>query len=486
MREKTSSPSEPLLDGILAAKEERWAKKLALARSLDSGNAAKHAAAKPAALAVLTLRMPGPLRLSGRFTDAALSLHVSFARELRARGISLLHEEFLLGGDGPESYIAAAIDPVGLKRTALSWEKVHPWGELADLDVMDVKGAPLGRADLGHPRRTCLVCGGEAALCVREGRHGIEAIEARVEEILGRSEAGGSAEDRRLGSLALRAALAEAAAQPKPGLVGPFSRGAHRDMDYSTFLASAAAIGPWFVEFARLGRVSRDAAAELLPALRRAGEAAERDMFAATGGVNTHKGLIFSLGLLCAAAGRLVAEGGELCPESCTARASKLAREMSAVVFLRLEAARDSGAGEKDGDFRAAKTTGERLFLHYGVRGVRGEAEEGFPAARNVALPRLKAGLSAGLSRNDAMIDALLSLFTVVEDTNVLGRSGPDGLAFLRSGASLALSLGGMASREGRKAVAALDAALVEKNISPGGCADLLAVTAFLEGLAPA
>jgi triphosphoribosyl-dephospho-CoA synthetase len=159
---------------------------------------------------------------------------------------------------------------------------------------------------------------------------------------------------------------------------------------------------------------------------------------------------------------------------------------MSAVVFLRLEAARDSGAGEKDGDFRAAKTTGERLFLHYGVRGVRGEAEEGFPAARNVALPRLKAGLSAGLSRNDAMIDALLSLFTVVEDTNVLGRSGPDGLAFLRSGASLALSLGGMASREGRKAVAALDAALVEKNISPGGCADLLAVTAFLEGLAPA
>ncbi|HAP55912.1 MAG TPA: triphosphoribosyl-dephospho-CoA synthase MdcB, partial [Spirochaetaceae bacterium] len=58
-----------------------------------------------------------------------------------------------------------------------------------------------------------------------------------------------------------------------------------------------------------------------------------------------------------------------------------------------------------------------------------GEAEDGFPSVLRHALPRLRAGLAAGLSLNDAMIDALLLLFTIVEDTNVLGRAGREGLA---------------------------------------------------------
>ena len=467
---ETSSPRHGL-DIILAAKGERWAKKLSLAKTLESGDPTK-----PTAIAVLTLRMPAPLRTSGRFTEAALSMHLSFAQELRRREIRLLYEEFNVGGDGPESYLAAAFNPVALKHLSIAWEATHPWGELADLDIMDSMGNPLSRADLGYPPRACLVCGGEAALCVRERRHELKAVEARIGDLLGKPETGESAEDRRMGGLALAAALAEVSAQPKPGLVGPLSRGAHSDMGYSTFLSSAATIGPWFVESAQLGRIHRGEISELLPELRRAGKEAERAMFAATGGVNTHKGLIFSMGLLCAAAGRLLAEGAVLNPESCAACAASIVQGISVDDFRRLEGRANS----------TTMTKGERLHSQYGFRGIRGEAEDGFPSVLRTALPMLRAGLSAGLSRNDAMIDSLLALFSIVDDTNVLGRSGSEGLAFLRAEAKRALALGGMAAEDGQKAVQALDIALVERNISPGGCADLLALTVFLDLLAPA
>jgi triphosphoribosyl-dephospho-CoA synthase len=126
---------------------------------------------------------------------------------------------------------------------------------------------------------------------------------------------------------------------------------------------------------------------------------------------------------------------------------------------------------------------GERLHQAYGVRGIRGEAEAGFPSVLEVGLPRLRASLAAGQPMESAMIDALLALCAAVEDTNVLGRAGGEGLTFLRRKAAEALGLGGAATSEGLSAIRALDADLIARNISPGGCADLLAVTVFLETL---
>ena len=460
-----------LADSILGAKEERWTKKLAMAGELAEGGLGENAC-----LAVITLRMPASLRTSGRFSEMALALHRSFAGALRGRGIVILREEFRVGGDGPESYLAAAVDPVAMKRLAVDWETNHPWGELADLDVMDAGGNPVGRADLGFPPRACLICGDNAALCTTERRHGLASVETRVEEIAARPERQGwtvrperlerdcGEADRRIGSLALAATLYEASAAPKPGLVDPLSRGAHKDMDYLTFMSSAAAIGPWFAEFARLGRLHRGELSGLLPALREAGKAAERDMFGATGGVNTHKGLIFSMGLLCAAAGRLGAAGSAYEAQSCAATAAEIVHGITLRDF--------SGA--------ASATVGEKLFVAEGIRGIRGEAEDGFPAVLERALPKLEADLAVGLSWNDAMVGTLLELCGVVDDTNVLGRAGRSGLAILRAKAENALRLGGMATPEGQAAVHAMDGILIERNISPGGCADLLALTVFL------
>ena len=201
-------------------------------------------------------------------------------------------------------------------------------------------------------------------------------------------------------------------------------------------------------------------------------------MFRATGGVNTHKGLIFSLGLFCAAAGRLAAAGAIPDPRTCAEYAAAIVGGITLRDFGRTASGAVSGS--------ATGSVGQRLYVSEGVRGIRGEAEDGFPSVIGHALPRLRADLSAGLEWNDAMIDALLVLCTVVEDTNVLGRAGREGLAFLRREADNALGLGAMATADGRAAARAMDASLTGRNISPGGCADLLALTVFLEMLAPA
>ena len=273
-----------------------------------------------------------------------------------------------------------------------------------------------------------------------------------------------------IGRQALTAVLLEAAAAPKPGLVDPLSRGAHSDMDFFTFLVSAAALAPFWEKFAILGQGYQGShPSGLLPSLRAEGWRAEKVMFSATGGVNTHKGLVFSLGLLCGAAGILSARGRPLLPEECAETAALVASGIVSRDFSRL--------GEKSPE---VLTAGEKLYLRWGISGIRGEAEKGFPSVIRVSLPRLREGLLSGLSFNDSMIDALLLLFTVVEDTNVMSRCGPEGVAMVREEAQRVIAMGGMASAKGKEAVIAMDGLLSGRKISPGGSADLLAVTVFL------
>lgn len=192
-------------------------------------------------------------------------------------------------------------------------------------------------------------------------------------------------------------------------------------------------------------------------------------MFDATRGVNTHKGLIFSLGALAAAAGLLAAAGRSVDAESCALAASAVLAGLTERDF--------AGLAEKAEENLSA---GERLYRRWGVRGIRGEAEAGFPSVLSTALPRLRRDLGVGLSRNHAFVNALLALMTVVEDTNVLSRGGREGLAFMRLGAGRVLALGGASTPEGAAALAELDRSFTERRISPGGSADLLAVTIFL------
>ncbi|WP_068638973.1 triphosphoribosyl-dephospho-CoA synthase [Thauera butanivorans] len=263
----------------------------------------------------------------------------------------------------------------------------------------------------------------------------------------------------RLADLAVAALIDEVTLTPKPGLVDIRSRGAHRDLDWSLMCHSARTLQPTFTALAEAGAgaASSPALRESIGAIGRNGEAA---MLAATGGVNTHRGAIWALGLLVTAAAMAPSERA---PARVAARAGGLARlpDRHAPGFT----------GNK----------GELACRAYGVGGARGQAHAGFPHAVHVALPKLRQSRAVGATEDAARLDALLAVMAELDDTCVLSRGGPAALACAQAGARAVLESGGAGTRAGRAALHALERELIARNVSPGGAADLLAAALFLD-----
>ncbi|RAI42399.1 triphosphoribosyl-dephospho-CoA synthase CitG [Rhodoplanes roseus] len=272
-----------------------------------------------------------------------------------------------------------------------------------------------------------------------------------------------------LADLVVDALLREVRLTPKPGLVDLRNTGSHRDMDVSTFEASAAAIRPGLAGFVTLGaEIAAMPAEAVLDQARPAGLACERAMLAATGGVNTHKGSIFAFGLLLVAAGRLWAVGTPLDADTICEEVARLADGIVARELRR--------PGEP-------RTAGERLFRRYGLTGARGEAQSGFATVRHGALPVLKRRLAAGHDDQTALAAAFLHLLEHNADTNLAARGGIDGLIWARREAARLARAGGVDAPDYTARMHALDDAFMARNLSPGGSADLLAVAWTLHRL---
>ncbi|MBB4483407.1 triphosphoribosyl-dephospho-CoA synthase MdcB [Rhizobium etli] len=262
----------------------------------------------------------------------------------------------------------------------------------------------------------------------------------------------------RFGGIAADALLAELDTWPKPGLVSPLDNGSHDDMDYNTFLSSINVIRPYFAELAEAGGAGADMAE-----LRRIGRLAEIAMLAATGGVNTHRGAIFALGLLCAAAGAACAERLPL----------------SAVRLTRI-------VGERWGReiMRGPiplNSHGSGALRRFGAGGARVEAASNFPHARTIGLPALRAGRVLTGDEGAARVHAFFALLAVMEDTNLLHRGGMEGLRDARRLARGFLLNGGVGRADWLVHAMVVHRAFVARRLSPGGSADLLAVTVFLD-----
>jgi len=345
-----------------------------------------------------------------------------------------------------------------VKRAMVGVEESSRFGRLLDIDVLGPDGVPLSRTGLNMPGRRCLVCGEPAQVCGRSQRHSYDQLRDVTNQIIQEFLAQRSAD--RVAALACRAMLWEVLVTPKPGLVDRENCGAHSDMDVFAFAASAAAITPYLRDAYRLGFQHSDRA-QLLAALRGAGRLAEEEMNRATGNVNTHKGLIYSLGLLCAALGRCEAE-----------ESTALFEECGALARLTMEA--DFG---KQAPSRA--TAGQSLFKAHGIGGIRAEAADGFPSVRQIALPVLTRLLDKGMSPNDAGAYALLALLGRVTDTNMIARGGMErAAAATQAACALWPDLEG--NMPGLHQLEELDGQFIRDNLSPGGCADLLAIAFFL------
>lgn len=268
--------------------------------------------------------------------------------------------------------------------------------------------------------------------------------------------------------LAHDALLSEVLLTPKPGLVDQRNDGAHEDMDLPLFVLSARTISPWFGRFVEMGYLQPFAhATGVLPQIRPIGIACEQAMFAATHGVNTHKGAIFSLGLMCTAVGRLLGRCLQPNPES-------VCQEVADIC---------SGLEQELANRPTTSTAGERLFQLYGVTGVRGEAASGYATVRQYALPVYLSLRQNGVPNDTALLQALLQLMATNSDTNLLARGGPEGLNWVKTAAQALLREGGALAEDGEQKLANLDDEMIRRNLSPGGSADLLAVTCFLAGL---
>jgi triphosphoribosyl-dephospho-CoA synthase len=272
-------------------------------------------------------------------------------------------------------------------------------------------------------------------------------------------------------SLAQRAILYEVSTTPKPGLVDRDNPGAHKDMDFFTFMASSSALYKGLYECTMEGlNFEEEDHTKLLDRIRKPGIECERTMFEATNGINTHKGIVFSMGILCAVVGKLFKESNRLnfIIEDICEEVRKVTKGLTEKDFIGIEN-------------KIVLTHGERLYKEYGFKGIRGEVESGFNTVRENAVQSLRTWkLDRNLSMNDLFLELLLKLMAGSEDTNVIIRGGVENLNYVKSISQEFLTEGGIKQPDAKKKLECMNEEFIKRNISPGGSADLLAVTIFL------
>jgi triphosphoribosyl-dephospho-CoA synthetase len=332
------------------------------------------------------------------------------------------------------------------------------------------------------------------------------------------------------GALARSALLFEVDLTPKPGLVDAENNGSHPDLSRELFYLSAEVLEPYFSQYWQIG--ADKSLPAIFPALRSLGLEAEAEMFAATGERNTHKGAHFCLGLVLAAAGYLYHQTDwyltrtyererlndkvllydkERLPETTVAepelkhpgltpevqisetttvkqklRLIELAAELLSFVPRICGDLIAADLDDPGGEYQA--TAGAESFRRYGIGGIRAEVSSGFPSITKYGLHMLKAHVcrqptfdatGAGLlSDRKLALDYLMTLITRVEDTTLIKRGGLAGLRYAQSAATKYLDYH-THSNSWEAALRRLDADFQARNLSPGGAADLLAVTYF-------
>ncbi len=359
-----------------------------------------------------------------------------------------LYRELWQEKTGSEAFFVFDYPAAETKRIMVAVEESDAAARLFDIDVIDADGEKLSRPAM----RSCIVCGGPVTACARSRAHGLKEITACTDKLL---------EDHAsqcLASMAYRALICEVEATPKPGLVDRNNNGAHKDMDLPLFYGSAAALLPHFANMARIAFSMADEAPETVMAeLRKEGILAEKSMFAATGGVNTHKGAIYSMGLLLSGQAVALKKGGKAADY-----AAELAKSDLSAAFQKAKS--------------APETNGEHVYSRYQIEGARGEAASGFPTAEKAAAV-YRSYLSANLKQNDALALTLPHVMASLPDTNLVHRGGEEGLAYAQHCAKRILTL-----RQNRRmdALRLLDGEFILRNLSPGGSADMLALAVLL------
>ncbi len=322
-------------------------------------------------------------------------------------------------------------DPKRIKESLIGIESEHPLGRLVDIDVYGTDGVQISREDFGYPRRRCFLCEKPAVLCSRSMAHAKEDIIdyyfKRVREYILSPDT----EKLRIVEFSL---LNELMRDLSLGTVTPNTTGCHQDMDVYTFFRSLQAISAGISKLREIDTAS-------FSELRAFGLQLERQMFAATGDVNTHKGIIFAFLLILAAVLNVKNPDG--------------IREE--IIRLASESLRDLGV--------RCDTNGLRIYTTHGLKGARGIAATGYREVFDRYIPMLT---------EDPDPDRLfLTIAHRTEDTNVIHRAGLE--RYIEYKRLLEQVIQGDLEPE------VVEAYCLKHRISAGGSADLLSITILLQ-----
>lgn len=388
------------------------------------------------------------MNLIGEYKQIPLS-HTCFCDYYRLV-ISLLpcsHSEIHCKKTGDVAFFVTDMKPFEVKTICERIEDFGGVGRLFDIDVFDMEGKKLSR----NAKRKCLICENTAAECSRNRTHGVDAVRAKTQSILCDYFA------KTVCEYAKDALIAEVDTTPKPGLVDRNNSGANLDMNYDMFCESAKAIAPYFGKLFVCGAMTDCLNDDrFLHTIRNIGIEAEKAMYAKTGNINTHKGAIYSIGLLCVGAGHALACG----------KSFKELIDAAAYVSTLLAQ-----------EISDTQTHGMQVCKLYNVKGARGEAAGGFKTSL-YAFERIKNYVDDnGLDMNVAFPLVLCDIMCIMVDTNVLHRAGFKGLEYMQKEAK---EISQMRMNQRVDELLEFDKELIKRNISPGGCADTLACAIFL------
>jgi holo-ACP synthase/triphosphoribosyl-dephospho-CoA synthase len=432
-----------------------------------------------------TMNIAGPHKYSeGIETCFNVGLE-ELAKGLSRFNAKLVHEEYVIEKTGCEAFLVySGVNAKLLKAVAVKVEEETGFSRLFDIDVIDKSGDKLSRAGA----RKCLICGENAAECARSRKHSVEELQEKTGVLIREAVAYAAS------MAAYEAMVSEVVTTPKAGLVDRNNNGANDDMDIPLFLKSAETLAPYFYSMAYLAAdpalnesghgegcgesenincadcpshegCSLDRSASLMTRLTILGVEAEARMKEATGGVNTHKGAIFCLGLLVTAFARLTALEKGRSPLD-------ILEEVKRQAALRPEPGRGTNGFIARERFGASAPESAAF-------GADAQARAGFPAAAE-AYRRMLGFKLMGFDENDSSALSLIGIMAELYDTNAYSRAGSEGAEFVRERAK---EIAGLPLSKRLAAVMDFDRELIARNINCGGAADMLAAAIFLDKL---
>lgn len=408
-------------------------------------------------LVCFTMNIAGPYKVSPAIEKAFAEGNMRILRLLAQHNIKTEKSAQFIESTGVESYIALQRNPIEIKRLMVQIEDNFALGRLFDIDVIKPDGEKVSRSDIGMDGRNCMICGEKGSGCARSRRHSVEELQKFVISTI--CDYFNNQYADCLAQQAVRALMYEVAVTPKPGLVDRADNGSHKDMSFFTFIDSSTALYDYFKKCVlKAIELSNTNPQNIFENLRYIGLEAEDKMYKFTHGVNTHKGAIFSFGIVLASAAYLSENGKAVTAENVLDTCA----QMAAVSLS------DFGNPNEHQSF------GKKVFKEHNIKGVRGQAAAGYPDVKP-AFEHLKKCLSQGDSFDDAGAKVLCMLMSCVDDTNIIKRSDIDTLKKVQTKAEELLG-----DKDCTHCLSQLNDEFVKLNISPGGCADLLALCFLL------